>query len=198
MIIRIMYVLFFSLLNLSIFVNNNVIMMYKTIYIYLLLSLCMSFGINAQEIHEVKRGETLYSVSKKYGVTISDIVKANPKAEGGLRNGMSIVIPIIHETIDTIVYIMHKVKPLESFYSIKNKYGVSEKDLLDFNPQLAQGFRSGEYIKIPQFEEVDVTEKIELLANEKETDIVEELKVEQINLNKRHLHIAFIASIVFR
>ena len=46
---------------------------------------------------------------------------------------MSIVIPIIHETIDTVIYIMHKVKPLESFYSIKNKYG-NEKDLLDFNP----------------------------------------------------------------
>ena len=171
-----MFILFFSLLNLSIFVNNYVIMMYKTIYIYLLLSVCMSFGINAQEIHEVKRGETLYSVSKKYGVTISDIVKANPKTERGLRNGMSIVIPIIHETIDTVVYIMHKIKPLESFYSIKNKYGVNEKDLIDFNPQLTQGFRSGEYIKIPQFEEVDVTEKIELLENEKETDIFEELK----------------------
>ena len=100
-----MFILFFSLLNLSIFVNNYVIMMYKTIYIYLLLSLCMGFGINAQEIHEVKRGETLYSVSKKHGVTISDIIKANPKAERGLRNGMSIVIPIIHETIDTVVYL---------------------------------------------------------------------------------------------
>ncbi len=136
----------------------------------------MSFGLNAQEIHEVKHGETLYSVSKKYGVTIGDIVKANPKAERGLRNGMSIVIPIFHETIDTVVYVMHKIKPLESFYSIKNKYGVNEKDLLYFNPQLTQGFRSGEYIKIPQFQEYDVTEKIELLENEKETDILDELK----------------------
>ena len=92
---------------------------------------------------------------------------------------MSIVIPIIHETIDTVVYLMHKVKPLESFYSIKNKFGVNEKDLLDFNPQLTKGFRPGEYIKIPQFEEVDVTEKIELLANEKEIDILKNLKVEQ-------------------
>ena len=149
----------------------------------------MSFGINAQEIHEVKRGETLYSVSKKYGVTISDIVKANPKAERGLRNGMSIVIPIIHETIDTVVYIMHKVKPLESFYSIKNKYGVNEKDLLDFNPQLTQGFESGEYIKIPQFEEVDVTEKINYLQMKKRQISLKNLKVEQINLNKKTLTI---------
>ena len=66
-----MFILFFSLLNLSIFVNNYEIMMYKRIYIYLLFSLCMNFGINAQEIHEVKRGETLYSVSKKYGVTVT-------------------------------------------------------------------------------------------------------------------------------
>ena len=151
-------------------------MMHQTIFIYLTFFLCMSFGLNAQEIHEVKHGETLYSVSKKYGVTISDIVKANPKAERGLRNGMSIVIPIFHKTIDTVDYLMHKVKPLESFYSIKNKYGVNEKDLLYFNPQLSQGFRSGEYIKIPQFQEVDVTEKLELLENENETDIFDELK----------------------
>lgn len=135
-----------------------------------------NFGLNAQEIHEVKNGETLYSISKKYGVNISDIVKANPKAKRGLRNGMSIVIPIFHETIDTVIYILHKVKPLESFYSIKNKYGVNEKDLLHFNPQLSHGFRSGENIKIPQFQEIDVTEKIELLENEKETDIFDELK----------------------
>ena len=101
----------------------------------------MSFGINAQEIHEVERGETLYSVSKKYGVTISDIVKANPNTDRGLRNGMSIVIPIIHETIDTVVYLTHKVKPLESFYSIKNKYGVNEKDLIDFCRETLAGFK---------------------------------------------------------
>ena len=159
--------------------------MHKKIFSSLLLSICLSFVVNAQQTHDVKRGETLYSVSKKYEVTISDLVKANPDAKRGLRDGMSIVIPIIHDTIDTVVYIMHKVRPLESFYSIKNKFDVSEEELLEFNPDLTEGFRSGELIKIPQYGEVDVTEKLELKENENEADIFEDLKNRKNKFKKK-------------
>mgnify|MGYP001224837426 FL=1 len=63
---------------------------------------------------------------------------------------MNLVIPIQYENIDTVVYSMHRVRPLESFYSIKNKFGVSQEDLLKLNPQLNEGFRAGKYIKIPK------------------------------------------------
>ena len=159
--------------------------MHKNIFISLLFSICLSFVINAQQTHDVKAGETLYSVSKKYGVTIRDIVKANPITNRGLRDGMNIVIPIIHESIDTIAYVMHKVKPLESFYSIKNKYGTSEEELMAFNPDLAEGFRAGTFIKIPQFEEIDATEELELKEDEKETDIIEELKSRKNKFKKK-------------
>ena len=166
--------------------------MHKNIFISLFASICLIFNLQAQETHDVKNGETLYSVSKHYDVTISDLVKANPKAKRGLRNGMSIVIPIIHESIDTVVYIMHKVKPLESFYSIKNKYGIKQKELLEYNPQLIEGFRSGTFIKIPQNQEIDVTEKIELLEDESEFDIFEMLKRRKNKFKKKDTYdIAF-------
>lgn len=166
--------------------------MHKNIFICLLFSICVSFVVNAQETHDVKRGETLYSVSKQYGVTIRDIVKANPDAKRGLRNGMNIVIPIIHETIDTVAYVMHKVRPLESFYSIKNKFGIGEEDLLEFNPDLTQGFRSGTLIKIPQYGEVDVTEELELKEGENITDIFETLKNRKNKFKKKESYnIAF-------
>jgi LysM repeat protein len=159
--------------------------MHKNIFISLFASICLIFNLQAQETHDVKNGETLYSVSKQYDVTISDLVKANPKAKRGLRNGMSIVIPIIHESIDTVVYIMHKVKPLESFYSIKNKYGIEQQELLEYNPQLIDGFRSGTFIKVPQHEEVDVTEEVELLEDESASDIFEELKRRKNKFKKK-------------
>ena len=159
--------------------------MHKNIFISLFASICLIFNLQAQETHDVKNGETLYSVSKQYDVTISDLVKANPKAKRGLRNGMSIVIPIIHESIDTVVYIMHKVKPLESFYSIKNKYGIAEQELLEFNPQLIDGFRSGTFIKVPQHEEIDVTEEIELLEDESTSDIFDDLKRRKNKFKKK-------------
>ena len=166
--------------------------MFKKLFTTLIFCLTCIFASQAQETHDVKRGETLYSVSKQYDVSISEIVKANPSAKRGLRKGMSIVIPIIHETIDTVVYIMHTVRPLESFYSIKNKFGVSEKTLLEFNPILVEGFRSGMKIKIPQFDEVDVSEELIIDEKEETVDFVEELKERKHKFKKKESYnIAF-------
>ena len=159
--------------------------MHKNIFISLFASICLIFNLQAQETHDVKDGETLYSVSKRYDVTISDLVKANPKAKRGLRKGMSIVIPIIHDSIDTVAYIMHKVKPLESFYSIKNKYGIEQQELLEYNPHLINGFRSGTFIKVPQHDEIDVTEEIKLMGGESNSDIFEELKRRKNKFKKK-------------
>ena len=138
--------------------------MSKNTFFTLFVFICLLETTNAQETHDVKRGETLYGVSEKFGVSISDLVKANPSSKRGLRKGMSLVIPILHESIDTVVYQIYKVRPLESFYSIKNKFGVGQEELLDFNPELANGFRSGTFIKIPQFIELDVTEEQDSLS----------------------------------
>lgn len=162
--------------------------MHKKFSLTLVLTVFFGLACIAQQTHEVERGETLYSVSKKYGVSISDLVKANPDANRGLRNGMSIVIPIIHESIDTVMYSMHKVRPLESFYSIKNKFGISEEVLLEFNPELSEGFRAGTFIKIPQFDEPDVSEEIPLEDEIKEEDLIEDLKSRKKKFKKKEVY----------
>ena len=43
--------------------------------------------------HTVARSETLYGLSKQYGVTVDDILKANPELTNGLKHGMVIRIP---------------------------------------------------------------------------------------------------------
>ena len=49
---------------------------------------------NTQTIrHEVTAGETLYSLSRKYGVSIADIQKANPGLEETILAGQTLVIP---------------------------------------------------------------------------------------------------------
>ncbi len=50
-------------------------------------------------IHEVQRKETLYSISKKYGVNINDIIKANPSYDGNLRKGDKLRIPALVMTV---------------------------------------------------------------------------------------------------
>lgn len=45
-------------------------------------------------VHDVERGETLYSLAKHYGVTIDEIVSSNRQLRKGLKSGQRIKIPV--------------------------------------------------------------------------------------------------------
>ncbi|MBR1651986.1 MAG: ABC transporter substrate-binding protein [Alloprevotella sp.] len=63
----------------------------KTLFFSLLVGAVTSF---AQTFHDVKPGETLYYISRTYGVTVESIVNANPGLSAqSLRAGSKIKIP---------------------------------------------------------------------------------------------------------
>ncbi len=45
------------------------------------------------EVHKVKKGETLYSLSHEFGLTQEELIAENPELESGVREGMLIKIP---------------------------------------------------------------------------------------------------------
>uniref|UniRef100_UPI002608BA55 LysM peptidoglycan-binding domain-containing protein n=1 Tax=uncultured Proteiniphilum sp. TaxID=497637 RepID=UPI002608BA55 len=45
-------------------------------------------------IHKVERGETLYSIAKRYDVEVQEIERANPILAGGLKMNMELIIPV--------------------------------------------------------------------------------------------------------
>lgn len=45
-------------------------------------------------IHTVNRGETLYSISKKYNVEVEEIQRLNPMLSGGLKTNMELLVPV--------------------------------------------------------------------------------------------------------
>lgn len=51
-------------------------------------------------IHEVKEKESLYGISKTYGVSIDSLVQINPALVNGLKAGMTIYIPLTQEQLD--------------------------------------------------------------------------------------------------
>src|SRR5438309_9209316 len=57
----------------------------------------------AQRVYEVKAGDTLTSLARKYGVTVAAIVKSNklPSADAPLKVGEHIVIPVSETTTVT-------------------------------------------------------------------------------------------------
>ena len=106
-------------------------------------------------IHEVEKGETLYSLSKRYGVTIEEITDANKVLSGGLKVGQRIKIPtkeaetVLQEEQTATSGITHKVAKRETLYSLSKRYGVSVEEICKANPTLERGLKAGQVIVIP-------------------------------------------------
>lgn len=89
-------------------------------------------------IHQVEQGETLYSISRKYGVSVDDILKANPGMGKNLKIDMTIFIPYSQQKEQASVnkrsgVAFHVVKPSETLYSISRQYGVTVSDIKKWN-----------------------------------------------------------------
>ena len=106
--------------------------------------------------HTIQAGETLYRLSKQYGVTPLEICEANPGLSiSNFRAGEVILIPASKQTAvapatpaeeeekepqqQTIQQIRttHKVEKGETFYGIARKYGITEAELRAANPEAA-------------------------------------------------------------
>lgn len=48
----------------------------------------------AYYVHQVKKGETAYSISKAYGISVENLTKENPPAVYGINEGQSLRIPV--------------------------------------------------------------------------------------------------------
>ncbi|MFS4482857.1 LysM peptidoglycan-binding domain-containing protein [Hyunsoonleella sp. 2307UL5-6] len=147
----------------------------------LVLIVTLFFGItsvNAQNYstHQVKKGETVEVLAKRYYVTPSDIYSLNPDAKKGLKPNTILIIPIskankpiITEVKELQGFKKHKTKRKETLYSISKKYDVAIEDIKKHNTFLyANNLRKGDKLQIPIFKITKVAEAI----NENKTYIV--------------------------
>lgn len=78
--------------------------------------------------HEVKRKETLFSISQKYDVSVNDILEFNPKLrDTRLRRRSTILIPVFNSVKETItvnkdsIETFYNISKLDSVYSKKRR-----------------------------------------------------------------------------
>lgn len=114
--------------------------------------------------HVVKSGETIYGISKRYGLTRDEIVRHNPGVADGLRSESTIYFPVSeygdHTTPkpDNIApsapagTIAHVVEKGETLFGISHHYGVSPDDIIALNPGSDTGIKSGQTLYIPSGE----------------------------------------------
>ncbi len=106
--------------------------------------------------HQVKRNETLYSISKRYDVKISEIIKYNAGAKEGLKQGQLLKIPgknlqavKASPEVNKDSLILHTIKEGETLYGLSKEYEVSIDAIKANNKNLIDGFHVGDNIWIP-------------------------------------------------
>lgn len=121
--------------------------------------------------HAVQKGETLYSIARRYDVTVADILSANPDLKSADSVPLGIVLRI--PSTGNVVGITNNagaqaaqqspVKPTTgakslkavtvpagaTVYSILKNTNWSEKDFYYHNPQVKNGLRAGDKILVP-------------------------------------------------
>lgn len=119
------------------------------------------FAQNNYQSHIVEKGETVYSISKKYNTSEETIYQLNPDVRHVIKTGMVLILPIDGEEV-TISTKKHRVKRRESLKSIALKYNITEDLLKKYNKYLyARDVKKGERIHIPVFKSTNtITEGV--------------------------------------
>ena len=109
-------------------------------------------------IHNVKQGETVYSICRAYNTTPKQLSKDNPSLILGLKAGMVLKISespnFSEEPIqDTGKYYYHSIEVGETIYSVSRLYTVEVEDILELNPDLdVSDIALGTVIIVPRIE----------------------------------------------
>ena len=129
--------------------------------------------------HVVQERQTLYSISKAYGVTIEEIYESNPALNlptEGLKKNQILMIPVKENVqqeampaeaatiqvqqpapqsaaADQEDYFIHRVKWFEDLDAIAKKYGVSKESIININGMTSDKVKRKQELKIPRHPE---------------------------------------------
>ena len=110
-------------------------------------------------MHKVRKGETLYSLSRYYSISEDQIKEFNPLViRVGVKYKMTIKIPVypIVPTFEAVpikegnIKYMVKVQPRETKWRLAYRYGITIQELEQLNPQIKDGLKIGQEIVIPK------------------------------------------------
>lgn len=99
-------------------------------------------------VHRVETKETLFGISRRYKVPMSQILEVNPDAKKGLDIGQLILIPYVETTPLAQSGGIHVVKLSETLYFISKLYEVSVEDIKKWNNLERNALNVGQKLRI--------------------------------------------------
>lgn len=125
-------------------------------------------------IHSVRKGETVYSISRAYGITTGELLRDNPDAGTVLKEGTRLKIEVSKVSVpqpvqaqpyhppsrDESKYIYHILKPRETVFQLSRLYGIPADSIISSNPGIdISKIPEGSEIAIPKKKEPPVAEE---------------------------------------
>ena len=101
---------------------------------------------NSDNYYQVKSGDTLWNIARKYGLSVNELKEANNLTSNALSIGQLLYIPKDEtEIIETEVY---TVKSGDTLYSIANKYNLSVDELKKLNNLTSNSLSIGQKLNV--------------------------------------------------
>jgi LysM repeat protein len=163
--------------------DNSILMKQTRHFTLIRLLLLSSFYVVAQTPesftnHKVRKGETLELIIEHYGIDELQLKEYNPSVERfGIRRRMNLRIPLysIQEkavetqsqetTIYTLNFIQHEVTPKETKWRLAYQYKTTIEILDSLNPEIREGLKIGQKIRIPQADIQEIIPERDSLFN---------------------------------
>ena len=105
--------------------------------------------------HKVLKGETIYSITKKYNIEEKKLISYNhPYIDNGLKEGDYVIVGEKKKATSTTNSVFlsssdsYTVLSGETIYGISKKLNVLQDDLLKWNPEIKDGVKQGQVLKI--------------------------------------------------
>ena len=129
---------------------------YFTLILVLFLSLEFAIAQENYVEHSIQKGESVYMISRKYGVTVNAIFSLNPGSEEVIYAGRTLKIPNSSDTntqaSNTVIsdsqISNYEVKRGETKSGLSRRFGVSIAMLEQQNPHIVRMLQAGHIINI--------------------------------------------------
>ena len=117
----------------------------NTLTIGQILVLPIETNIEEYDIYIVKKGDSLWSISRKFNIDINDLIELNNLNDLTLQINQSILVPKQQENIETDIYIVNKG---DTLWSISNKLNIPVQTLKELNNLNSNLLKVNQQLKI--------------------------------------------------
>lgn len=97
-------------------------------------------------IHIVRKKETLYSIGREYGLTVDELIQANPGLTTLIKIGQKIIVP---KKKITLPYLIYKPDKITKINKVAKLFKIPVYQIRDFNPGIGSRLYPEQEVKIP-------------------------------------------------